>query len=415
MMSERVILHLDINHCYAQIEEMLHPELRFIPMVVGGDPEKRHGIILAKNLLAKKFGIKTGEPLRDAMKKCPGLTVVPVHFEEYKYYTEKVKDIYRDYTDQVESFGLDEAWIDVTRSAELHGDGETVAKIIQERVKEEIGLTISIGVSYNKIFAKLGSDLIKPSGLVVISKQNYKEVAWPLPVEDLLYVGPATHAKLARIGVKTIGELAQLPVQTMKSLIGKMGEIIWSFANGDDTSVVDLTTYKREVKSVGNSITAVHDIKNLEEAKIVYQVLVESVASRLKDEKMKGAVISIGLRDKNLVSFGRQQKIDNPTNISDEIFKVVVELVKTSYDFKIPLRSVGVSVSMLEKDTSYTQLSLFVDEEKRLALKRLDIMVDNIRAKFGFDAIKRASVIQDRVLTSFDPKGDHTIHPVSYF
>jgi DNA polymerase-4 len=414
-MSERVILHLDINHCYAQIEEMLHPELSFVPMVVGGSEEKRHGIILAKNLLAKKYGIKTGEPLRDALKKCPGLTVIPVHFDEYIYYTSKVKDIYREYTDQVESFGLDEAWIDVTKSATIHGDGESVAKIIQQRVKEEIGLTISIGVSYNKIFAKLGSDMIKPNGLVVISRDNYKQVAWPLPVEDLLYVGHATHDKLARIGVKTIGDLATLPVGVMKDMIGKMGEIVWGFANGIDGSDVDLTTYSRQVKSVGNSITAVHDIKNLEEAKMVYHVLVESVASRLKDHGLKGYVISIGLRDKNFISFGRQRKVEIATNISDEIFKVVIELVKESYNFATPLRSIGVTVSGLEKDHAFTQLNLFVNEEERLALKRLDMIVDNIRARFGFEAVKRCSVIQDRALTNFDPKGDHTIHPVSYF
>ena len=282
-MQERVILHSDINHCYAQIEEMRHPELRKIPMAVGGHEEARHGIILAKNDMAKAYHIKTGESLREAYAKCPQLKIIHPDYEAYMYYTEQVKDIYREYTDKVESFGLDEAWIDLTQSISLFGSGKAIAQEIQKRVWQEIGLSVSIGVSYNKIFAKLGSDMQKPMGLVEIRKDNYQTLVWPLPVEDLFYVGRATKKKLRYYGIDTIGDLANLSKGWMKDHFGKMGELIWWFANGEDISEVALSGAKEPVKSVGNAITAPRDINTFEEAKIIYYVLVESVASRMRD------------------------------------------------------------------------------------------------------------------------------------
>lgn len=413
-MKERIILHSDINHCYAQIEEMKFPNLRNVPMAVGGHEESRHGIILAKNLLAKKFKIKTGETLRDAKRKCPELVIVHPNYDDYLYYTEKVKDIYREYTDKVESFGLDEAWIDLSDSS-IFGAGEEIARTIQKRVLEEIGLTISIGVSFNKIFAKLGSDLIKPSGLVVITKDNYKDKVWPLPVEDLFYVGSATKAKLEVMGIKTIGELVNVGVAALRNRFGKMGEVLWGFANGLDLSDVAHQEYSREVKSVGNSITAVRDIMNYEDAKIVFYVLSESVASRLKDNGLKGYVVSIGLRNKNLQWFSRQHKRDIATNISEEIMETTLALLKDNYDFSIPLRSIGISVSMLVPDNHPSQMSLFIDEKKRDKAKKMDQTLDQIRNRFGHYSIQRACVLLDAKLTGFAPKEDHVIHPVSYF
>jgi DNA polymerase-4 len=414
-MKERVILHSDINHCYAQIEEMKYPELRNVPMAVGGHEESRHGIILTKNLLAKKFHIKTGESLRDALKKCPDLVIVHPNYEDYMYYTEKVKDIYREYTDKVESYGLDEAWIDLTNSTALYGNGEEIARTIQKRVYDEIGLTVSIGVSYNKIFAKLGSDLIKPSGLVVITKDNFKEKIWSLPVEDLFYVGSATKSKLETMAITTIEQLATTSLDVLRKKFGKMGEVLWYFANGLDVSEVALNTFHRDIKSVGNSMTTVRDIKNLQDAKLVFYILAESVASRLRDSGFKGSVISIGLRNKKLEGFTRQRKIGTPTNISGEIMETVLQLVKENYDFTIPLRSIGIAVSMLTPDASPTQLNLFVDEKTRDAQMKLDITVDKIRTRFGFTSVKRCCSLLDKDLTDFNPKDDHTIHPVGYF
>lgn len=411
---DRIIFHADINHCYAQIEEMKHPELREVPMAVGGHEESRHGIILAKNDLAKKFDIKTGESLRDAKRKCKDLLIIPPHYEDYIYYTEQVKNIYREYTDQVESFGLDEAWCDYTNSVKLFGDPVEMAATIQKRVLDEVGLTISIGISYNKIFAKLGSDLIKPYGLVNITKDNFKETVWPLPVGDLLYVGRATERKLYRKGITTIGDLACYPESHLVKELGKMGSIIRRFANGEDITEVALPYFQEEVKSVGNSITAIHDITNLTEAKIVFYVIAESVASRLKDIGMGGNVVTIYARDKHLNSYMHQRKLMKHTNVTEEIMETVMELIQESWDFSIGLRSIGITVSGLKQESYNDQLSLFEDAEVKQKRREIDCVMDRIRDKYGFNSVKRCCMLLDSALTDFNPKGDHTIHPVGY-
>ncbi|MBR3839865.1 MAG: DNA polymerase IV [Erysipelotrichales bacterium] len=411
---ERVILHCDINHCYAQIEEMKNPALKNIPMAVGGHEEERHGIILAKNLHCKKYGIKTAESLRDAYKKCPNLLIIPPHFDDYIYYTEQVKNIYREYSNRIESFGLDEAWVDITESISLYGSKEYIAETIKQRVLEEVGLTISVGVSFNKIFAKLGSDLIKPDGLVYITKENYKDVVWPLPVGELLYVGHATERKLKSHGIYTIGELANTPISFLRNKLGKMGVIINYFANGYDESEVTLCGDTDSVKSIGNSITTKRDINTFDEAIQVYYVLSESVASRARDINMVGSVISISARDVNLQSFTRQMKIDNPTNVSEDIMKTVKLLVQNNIDFQVPLRSIGVSLSSLQSDNGYYQMNLFDDTDYTRS-KVLEETMDSLRNKYGFECIKRCSMLLYEDLTTFNPKEDNIVHPVGFF
>lgn len=414
-MNERAIAHIDINSCYAQIEEMLHPEYRHIPMAVGGHEEARHGIILAKNQLAKQYNIKTGETLHEAKEKCPDLQIVHPQYDEYLYYTKLVKDIYHEYSNQVEAFGLDEAWIDLTASASLFGSPLSIVKTIQQRVYDEIGLTVSIGLSYNKIYAKLGSDLIKPSGLVHIRKDNQKQVVFPLPVEDLLYVGRKTKEKLHRWGITTIGQLAQTDRKLMHDRLGKMGDIIWCFANGYDSSEVAFHGQVDPIKSCGNSITTPRDICDAQEAELIFMVLCESVASRLKDDHLKGAVISITLRDCELHSFTRQMKLRKPTNISMELLEHAMELLHKHYAFWLPLRSIGVSVSSLSHDCDEYQLSLFQEEEQRIKQKSIDQVMDQIRNRYGFQAIKRCALLAKPDITDFDPKGSHIIFPVGYF
>ena len=347
---DRFICHIDLNHCYAQIEEMKCPELRDVPMAVGGHEESRHGIILAKNDLAKKYKIKTGESLREAYKKCPELVIIHPDYDDYMYYTEMVKDIYRKYTDRVESFGLDEAWIDLTDSYALFADSaETLARQIQQEVYETVGLTTSIGFSYNKIFAKLGSDMDKHMGFTIITPENYKDLVWPLPVEDLFYVGRATQRKLNELGIFTIGQLADIPFQQVHKrlkCLGKMGNMIWCFANGYDVDPVALSSACRDVKSVGNSITAIHDLHDTLETKLVLIVLAESVASRLRDLGMKGNVISLYVRDTELHTRSCQRKIDRAACLSSEILDVVMQLLKENVLFEMPLRGVGISVSL---------------------------------------------------------------------
>lgn len=412
---EKVIFHIDINHCYAQIEEMKCPSLRNVPMAVGGNEKDRHGIILAKNDIAKTYHIKTGESLREAYSKCADLLVIPPHFDEYMYYTEMVKDIYREYTDQVESFGLDEAWIDYTASQNLFGDPIVIAKEIQERIKKEIGLTVSIGVSFNKIFAKLGSDMIKPNGFVVISKENFKEVVWPQPVGDLLYVGRSTKRKLENIGISTIGDLACFSRKYLIQTFGKIGDIIWGFANGYDVSEVAFSYAHRIPKSIGNGITAKRDLYTFEDVKLVFLVLAESVSSRLKEANLKGSVIHIALRNKNLEWLTRQKKIRIPTNITEEIMHTIKCLVLENYDFKIPLRSVSVSVSKLISDKEAIQLNIFDDETKRIKAEKIDMVMDDIRNKYGHYKIQRCVTLMDKDLTNFNPKRDHIVHPEGYF
>ena len=416
MEDKCTILHCDINHCYAQIEEMKHPELKAVPMAVGGHEEERHGIILAKNLKAKKYGLKTGESLREALQKCPQLLIIHPHYDEYIYYTEKVKDIYREYSNQVESFGLDEAWVDVHSSEHLYGSGEAIAKIIQQRVLEELGLTISIGVSYNKIFAKFGSDMIKPSGLVLITKENYQELVWPRPIEELFYVGRATKKKMMDLGILTIKDLAEFDVSIIKNRMGKMGGVIWGFAHGIDDSLVSFQGSYEPAKSVGNSVTTPCDINNFDQAKYVFYVLCESVASRLRDAHLKGNVISISLRNTKLESITRQRKISRTTYISSEIMETVLILLKENYDFHLPLRSVGVTVSsLINEENDIQQTSLFESETERNKNLVLEKTIDQIRARYGFNKAKRCALLMNSKLTEFNPKGDHTIHPVGFF
>lgn len=414
-MKEKYIFHIDINHCYAQIEEMKYPQLREYPMAVGGHEEKRHGIILAKNDLAKKYGVLTGESLREAKQKCPDLLIIPPSYRDYIYYTNKVKDIYREYSDHVESFGLDEAWIDYTDSQMLFGDAPTTAGKIQQRVLDELGLTVSVGISWNKVFAKLGSDMKKPSGFVNITHENYRDLVWPCPVEDLLYVGPATKRKLKRRGILTIGELACYPVHFLKKEMGVAGEMISAFANGNDPGTVQETGFRSPVKSVGNSMTMIHDVASAEELRPVCYVLAEAVASRLRDHGMEGDVIRVSLRTADMNWYGWEKKIIARTCVSRDILHAAMDLLTGAYAFDVPLRAFGISMAHLTPCGRGRQLSLFRDEEEYEKDLHLDTAVDQIREKYGFHAVQRACTIVDRPLTDFNVKADHTVHPIGYF
>lgn len=413
-MNERTILHCDINHCYAQIEEMMHPELRDVPMAVGGHEEYRHGIILAKNDLAKKYKVKTAESLREALVKCPNLVIIHPDYELYLYITEKIKDIYREYSDKVESFGIDEAWVDVSDSIKLFGSGYEIAQRIQNRVLREYGISVSIGISFNKIFAKFGSDLFKPLGLVEITHDNFKQVVWPRPVDELLYVGRATSAKLQAYGIMKIEDLATASPEFLKRLLGKMGLLIYQFANGGDISEVALNGYRTPVKSVGNGITTPKDIKSYEDAKMVFWVLAESISSRLRDQGLVAKVISINVRNSELSGFSRQCIMRQSIDTAAALMPYALKLLKDNYDFKIPLRSVTLTLSHLEMKGTATQLDLFGDTQNNLKNETIERTMDKIRSRFGFYSIKRCSLLVDEELSTFNPKGEHNIHPVGF-
>ena len=411
----RTILHVDMNNFYASVECLYRPEIRHLPVAVAGDPMNRHGIILAKNMIAKKLGVETGEAIWEAKLKAPNLVTVPPDFRKYLKFSRLARQILYDYTDQIEPFGIDENWIDVTGSKLLCGDGSAIADSIRTRIKEELGITASIGVSFNKIFAKLGSDMKKPDAVTVIPHDNFKDIVWPLPVSELLYVGRSTQRKLNSRGVITIGDLANYPVEYLVSALGKWGEILSLFANGKDTAPVRKLNESSAVKSIGNGTTCPRDLLDNRDVKLVFTVLAESVAARLRDYGLKCTGVQIHLRDNKLYSITRQKKIKKPTYLSTDIIDAAMELLVNSYDWQNPLRSVGVRAIDLVTENTYMELSLFEDNEKIIEQENLAHTIDSLRKRFGHDSILRASCLLDTSLTGFNPKEDHTIHPVSYF
>ena len=411
----RSIIHVDMNNFYASVECLYRPEIRHLPVAVAGDPLNRHGIILAKNMIAKKMGVKTGEAIWEAKQKAPGLITVPPDFQKYLRFSRLARKILYDYTDQIEAFGLDENWADVTGSLGLFGTGYDIAEEIRQRVKDELGVTVSIGVSFNKIFAKLGSDLKKPDAITMIPADNFQNVVWPLPAGDLLYVGKATERKLRKLGIITIGGIANCPLDVLTQLLGKWGEVLWLFANGKDSSPVRKIDESAAVKSIGNGTTCPRDLTTEEDIKLVFMVLAESVAARLRDYGLKCTGVQIMVRDSKLYYMTRQSKLLKPTNLSDDILNKAMELFNNNYDWWRPVRALGLSGINLVTEHSGIELSLFEDPEKDVQKENLARVVDGLRKRFGHDAVLRAAALLDSKLTGFNPKEDHTIHPVSYF
>lgn len=407
---KRCVLHVDCNKFYASVECLYRPELRDKPMAVGGDPENRHGIILTKNEIASKYGLTVGEPLWKARQKCPDLVVVPPNYPLYLRFSALTRKIYEDYSEFIEPFGLDECWLDVTGSEK---SGEEIAHEIRKRVKSQLGITVSVGVSFNKVFAKLGSDYKKPDAVTVIDESNYKDIAWSLPCGDLLMVGRSAQKKLNAYGINTIGDLADTDVAVLKSLFGKNGEMLHSFANGTECSPVRHKDEISEVKSVGNSTTAPRDLVNEEDVKTIFRVLCESVSARLREKELKGRVVTIYVRDKELSSFSRQMKIPANTDISTEIFYYAMKLFRTNYFWNKPIRSLGVSVS--DFDVTYEQFDFEKTVENREKQERLETAVDSLRRRFGNYCIGRACQLKDTELSKFNPHEEHIIHPVGFF
>lgn len=414
-MKERSILHSDCNCFYASVEHLHHPELAGKPVAVGGDPEARHGIVLTADYNAKKYGVKTGMALWQARQVCPEITFLPPRMDLYLRFSRMAHEIYADYTELQEPYGIDECWLDVTDSSTLKGDGYLIAQKISNRMKKELGITVSIGVSYNKIFAKLGSDYKKPDAITTMYKDEFQRKAWALPVSDLLYVGRSTDRKLSQYGIKTIGDLARFDVKMLESLLGKMGGILWSFANGYDDSPVKLENTHAPIKSVGNSTTTPKDLINDEEVKIVLYILAESVAARLRDNGFRCRVIEITVRDKDLYTFSRQMKIDHATNITGEIADYAYQLFKQNYGWHKTIRSLGVRGADLVNDNYWEQIDLFQSVEQREKQHKVDCAVDDIRRRFGFYSIQRGLMYQNRILSSVNAKEDHTVHPHGYF
>lgn len=414
-MKDRTILHSDINCCYAAIEHLHHPELAGKPLAVGGDPEARHGIVLTADYIAKKRGVKTGMALWQAKQVCPEINFISPRMDLYLRFSKMAHEIYGEYTDLQEAYGIDESWLDVTDSVSIKGDGYKIAQEISNRMKSELGITVSIGVSFNKIYAKLGSDYKKPDAITTMYRDEFRNKAWVLPASDLLYVGRSTSAKLQKLGIRTIGDLARTDEKILHSQFGKMGDILWAFANGYDDSQVKYEDAHAPIKSIGNSTTTPRDLVNEQDVKIVLTILAESVAARLRENGFKCRVVEISVRDNELLSFTRQRKLDHATNVTREIAEEAFRLFQENYNWQKPIRSVGVRGADLVNDNYWEQIDLFSSVEFREKQMKVDTAVDDIRRRFGFYSVQRGLMYFDKVLSAVDAKAEHTVHPHGYF
>ena len=379
---DRVIFHCDLNAFYASVELLQYPQFRTAPVAVCGDPSARHGIILAKNEAAKAFGVKTAETIWQARRKCPDLILLPAHHDKYRYYSKLAGEVYTRYTDLVEPFGIDESWLDVTGSLHLFGgDPLALAHQLRRRVRGELGLTISVGVSFNKVFAKLGSDYKKPDAVTLISPDNFRALVWPLPVTDLLYVGRAAADTLKRFGVRTIGDLARFDREALFSLLGRHGRQLHAYANGLDRSPVSSACQESAPKSIGNGLTFPRSLSG-------------RVAVRLRRAGMKAAGVSLAIRDPDFRDISRQRRLEPPTCLARELSQAAVSLAEGCWNMDSPVRALTVTaLYLISEDQAGVQLDLLgqADAPRRDRLERLDRTLDQIRAKYGRNAISPAS------------------------
>lgn len=397
---KRVILHSDMNACYASIEAKLNPKLKGIPMAVAGSPENRHGIILAKSEEAKKMGVKTGEPIWQAKAKCPNLTLVPPHYEQYLKHSKMARNLYYEYTNQVEPFGLDECYLDVTGSIHLFGSGEEIANEIRKRMKEELGITVSIGVSFCKIFAKLGSDMKKPDAVTIISEDNFKEKVWPLGVREMVGIGKATENKLNKIGIFTLGDLAKAPVDILKNILGVNGIYLWQYANGLDVRPVVDRDHTEPIKSIGNSSTCKRDLINNEEVFNVMQELAFSVSRRLREAKLEACGVEVYVRNNELQSWNFSTSLEMASQSSIILVKSAMDIFKEKYKWSLPVRAIGIRAINLRNEGGGSQMDVFLNHEDFKKSEDIDTTLYNIRKKYGKDSVTFAALKRDIGLPS---------------
>ena len=390
-MADRVIFHCDLNCFFASVELLDKPALREVPVAVCGDPASRHGIILAKNEPAKRRGVQTAETVWQAKQKCPNLILLPPHHGLYAQYSRRINTIYGQYTDLVEPFGIDESWLDVTGSLHLFGDdARQLADDIRARLRQEVGLTISVGVSFNKVFAKLGSDYKKPDATTVISRENWRDIVWPLPVGDLLFVGRAARRTLGQYGVETIGQLAACKPEMLEQLMGKMGAQLYRYANGLDDAPVRPQHQREPVKSVGNSTTFPENLTRWEEIRSGLQLLSDSVAGRLRKEGLYCGGVAVAVKDAQFRTVSRQMRLGAPTHLMRDIFEAAQELTRRIWKTPTPVRLLSVTALYItDSADSYQQLDLLAGDAplRDQRQEQLESAMDTIRGKYGRDAI----------------------------
>lgn len=391
-MGQRVIFHCDLNCFFASVELLDKPALWDVPVAVCGDPKSRHGIILAKNEPAKKRGVQTAETVWQAKKKCPVLVLLPPHHELYEVYSRRVNEIYGRFTDLVEPFGIDESWLDVTGSLHLFGgDARALADRIRATVKAETGLTVSVGVSFNKVFAKLGSDLKKPDATTVIPPEGWRDIVWPLPVGDMLFAGRSTQRVLGQYGIETIGQLAACPEEMAEQLLGKMGGQLWRYANGLDNSPVRPGHQREPVKSVGNGTTFPADLVRWEQIRQGLAPLCDSVATRLRRQRLYAGGVSVTLKGADFKTVSRQMRLDEPTHLMRDIWETAQELARQIWKAPTPIRAMTVTALHVTEDgQAYRQMDLLgqASAKRSERQEKLESAVDAIREKYGSGAIR---------------------------
>ena len=386
---ERAILHADCNKFYASVEKLYHPELKGKPFIVGGDPQKRHGIVLTKSEEATVYGIQTGEPLWQAFQKCPSLLAVSPNYERYEVFSKAVYDLYGRYTDRIEPFGMDEAWLDLTHTQHLFGSAESAAYEIKEAVKREIGITVSIGVSFNKVFAKMGSDYKKPDAVTVFSRDNFRERIWPLPLSDMLYAGRHTVKRLERCMIRTIGDLAKTDPAYLVNLLGKQGRMLYDYANGNDLSPV--VCDPQDIQSISNSTTPARDLESEEEVKQYFYLLSEHIAKRMEQKDLQAKTVCISVRDTKLKTKTRQTGMKAYTRLSAEIAQQAFSLFCRECPSMLPLRSIGVAVTDFGKEQKQTDL--WGEELHRRKLCAAEDAVNSLKARYGEDCIRHGLLL----------------------
>lgn len=390
-MGDRIILHCDLNCFFASVELLDKPALQNVPVAVCGDPASRHGIILAKNEPAKRMGVQTAETVWQAKQKCPHLILLPPHHSLYADYSRRVNAIYGQYTDLVEPFGIDESWLDVTGSLHLFGgDARQLADDIRARLRQELRLTISVGVSFNKVFAKLGSDYKKPDATTVISRENWRDMVWPLPVGDLLFVGRAARRTLSQFGVETIGQLAACKPELLEQLMGKAGLQLYRYANGLDDAPVRPQHEQEPVKSVGNSTTFPENLTRWEQVRGGLQMLCDSVAARLRQQGLYCGGVAVGVRDAQFRTVSRQMRLPEPTHLMRDIYGAALELTGRIWKAPNPVRLLSVTALYItDSADSYQQLDLLAGDAtaRDRRQEQLESAMDAIRGKYGRDAI----------------------------
>ncbi len=397
---ERTILHCDLNSFYASVELLDYPELADRPVAVCGDPSSRHGVILAKNEAAKKFGVQTAETVWQARKKCPELVLLGAHHDKYHHYSKLVNEIYERFTDLVEPFSIDESWLDVTGTLHLfHTDGKGLADLVRKTVREELGLTISVGVSFNKIFAKMGSDYKKPDATTVITRENFQDLLWPLPVTALIFVGRAAAKTLGEYGIKTIGDLARFDRGALVRLLGKQGGTLHEYATGAEHAPVIPARELPPPKSVGNGLTFPRNLKGWEELRAGVTMLADEVAVRLRQLDMKCATVNITIRDPNFKDISRQKGLSSPTYLAREIIQAAMELLEQSWTSNAPVRALTVTAqNLMPAKQAGEQLDLLTPDAspRREKVEKVERAMDGIRGKYGKDAISPARVKESK-------------------